>query len=463
MQILTHTRRCSHFILIFEMQARLDEDLLSDGASLKWGAMSYARAQESPYWNIFFLAIAWAGTLTTSTLLTSIGPLTSKHLGASSSISAFTVGCFLIGAAVSSVPSGAIFRKYGRKLGFSLGSIFQLIGAAFGAIAVVGHFLPILFVACFFVGLSQGLGQFYRFAAVEVSPDYLKSRAVTYVLSGGIIAAFLGPTCATYTSELLPTEYLASFLFIGVFAAINQCVVLLVNFPPPLVPKHIASISEVSNKLVASALTEDALNELNKSDTGRPSNLTTRESQLTQFKVRPAREIVTQPMFVVATTVATLAHTIMIMIMSNVSLAMDDSGYGLSKSSMTLQFHFLAMFGPGFFTGSLMERYGTFAVALLGAVIFIGSSFVLAVGDEEWNYSFGMVLSGLGWNFAFSAGTVMLTSCYKPVEATEVQAYNDFIIFSVAGGGSLISGVIYATYGWLFLIYLVSGLVSKLV
>lgn len=49
--------------------------------------------------------------------------------------------------------------------------------------------------------------------------------------------------------------------------------------------------------------------------------------------------------------------------------------------------------------------------------------------------------------------------CLQPVEATEVQAYNDFIIFSVAGGGSLISGVIYATYGWLFLIYLVSGMV----
>jgi hypothetical protein len=28
-----------------------------------------------------------------------------------------------------------------------------------------------------------------------------------------------------------------------------------------------------------------------------------------------------------------------------------------------------------------------------------------------------------------------------------VQAYNDFIIFSVAGAGSLISGVLYAAYG----------------
>lgn len=35
----------------------------------------------------------------------------------------------------------------------------------------------------------------------------------------------------------------------------------------------------------------------------------------------------------------------------------------------------------------------------------------------------------------------------QPIEAAEVQAWNDFIIFSIAGAGSLISGVIYATWG----------------
>ena len=39
---------------------------------------------DSPYWNIFLLALAWALTLTTSTLLTSVGPLTAtEELGAS--------------------------------------------------------------------------------------------------------------------------------------------------------------------------------------------------------------------------------------------------------------------------------------------------------------------------------------------------------------------------------------------
>lgn len=45
------------------------------------------------------------------------------------------------------------------------------------------------------------------------------------------------------------------------------------------------------------------------------------------------------------------------------------------------------------------------------------------------------------------------------MEATEVQAINDFILFSIAGGGSLASGFIYAGLGWLALIYVVSALV----
>lgn len=396
--------------------SNLNDDLLSDGASFKMSYMSFARAQESPYWNIFFLAIAWALTLTTSTLLTSVGPLTAKDLGASSSISAFTVGCFLIGAAVSSVPSGAVFRKYGRLIGFSGGCLFQLIGSVLGGIAIVGNQLWLLFFGCFAIGLGQGLGQFYRFSAVEVSPDYLKSRAVTYVLSGGILAAFLGPTCANYSATLFSEKYLASYTLIAGIAVLNQITVLFVNFPPPIQPKQVVN-SEVPNALIASTRGSGG----DQGETSQGSNspirmvsaVDNRESLSSNMRIRSAKEIVTQPMFIVACTVATLAHTIMVMVMSNVTLAMDDSGFSFSKGSLTLEVHFLAMFCPGFFTGRLIEKFGTFSVAFLGAVVFAMSSLVLAIGDEFWNYSLGMVLSGLGWNFAFSAGTVMLTSCYK--------------------------------------------------
>lgn len=46
----------------------------------------------------------------------------------------------------------------------------------------------------------------------------------------------------------------------------------------------------------------------------------------------------------------------------------------------------------------------------------------------------------------------------RPCEATNVQAINDFILFSVAAVGSLVSGFIAAECGWYVLIYVVSGM-----
>lgn len=331
----------------------------------------------SPYWNILLLALAWALTLTTSTLLTTIGPLSAKNLGASDSIAAFTIGSFLIGAALSSVPSSWIFRIYGRLIGFSLGCVAQITGSCMGAISIASESLFLLYAGCFFVGLGQGLGQFYRFSAVEVSPDRLKTRAVTYVLSGGILAAFLGPTSAQVTANVIGKQYMGSFLTIGLVGVINQVVITLVNFPP-------VKKAEVKTETIA----------------------------VIDYQ-RSVREIVFQQKFVIACAVATLAHSIMIMLMSNVTLSMKGNDYSLAICSLVMELHFFSMFAPGFFTGRAIERYGTMIVAFTGGLIFAGSAIVLAVGIELWNYILGMSLLGIAWNLSFSAGTVMLTTTYK--------------------------------------------------
>lgn len=229
------------------------------------------------------LALAWALTLSTSTLLTTVGPLSAKNLGLSDSLAAFTIGIFLIGAALSSVPSGWLFRKFGRFWGFTLGCFFQFIGSFLGTIALWSNQSTWLFLGCLSIGLAQGLGQFYRFSAVEITPPELKTRAVTYVLSGGIIAAFLGPTSASLSAHLVGEEYMGSYLAIAVFAILNQLVVYMVNFPPP--PgrdvKEGPSISIIST-----------------------SNLEQEE------KIRTTCEIISQPNFILACTIATLAHTV---------------------------------------------------------------------------------------------------------------------------------------------------------
>lgn len=382
---------------------------------------------QNPYWNIVLLALAWALTLSTSTLLTTVGPSSAKNIGASNSLAAFTIGIFLIGAAISSVPSGWIFRKFGRFWGFSIGCFFQVLGSLLGALSLVSDSLFVLFLGCLSIGLAQGLGQFYRFSAVEVTPANLKNQAVTYVLSGGIIAAFLGPTSASYSVHIVGEEYVGSYIMIAIFAFLNQIVLMLVNFPPP-----------ISKQLLKQPDMHDVDSEPDTDNSHHHHE---------DDRIRPMSEIVSQDIFILSCTIATLAHTIMVMVMSNVSIDMQDNGFSFTASSLVMEFHFFAMFAPGFLSGKLIERYGTFMVALFGGLIFAGSSVVLAIDNQAYNFYLGMILVGIAWNFSFSAGTVMLTTCYKPREATEVQAINDFVLFSISGAGSIASGFIYQGFG----------------
>lgn len=298
--------------------------------------------------------------------------------------------------------------------------------------------LYLVYAGCFFAGLGQGLGQFYRFSAVEIAPVYFKSQAVTYVLSGGIIAAFLGPTTANYSIDLIGHDYFGSYLSMGIMGILNQIAVMQVSFP---------AISPQER--------EDTDQEPGLEDRLVPDrNEEEKEEKPLAHKSRPILEICSQPLFIVSCAVATIAHTQMVMVMSNCSLAMNDKyDYSFNDTARVMESHFFCMFAPGFFTGRLIEKFGTFLVAVLGAVVFALSSGVFLLGSDLWNFYMGMALLGIAWNFSFSSGTVMLTGSYRKSEATNVQAVNDFILFSVAGIGSLASGAIYSTEGWFVLIY----------
>ena len=278
-----------------------------------------------------------------------------------------------------------------------MGCLCQVMGSVLGCGAMVFEDMYLIYLGCFFAGLGQGLGQFYRFSAVEIAPAHFKSQAITYVLSGGIIAAFLGPTTANYSITLIGHDYFGSFLFMGVIGILNQFAVMQVNFTDITVAD--IKYSSVSDKLLpntgsAADMDEDAV-EL------PPAN-------------RPIGEICAQPLFIVSCAVATIAHTQMVMVMSNCSLAMDSKyDYSFNDTARVMEIHFFCMFAPGFFTGKLIERFGTFLVAVLGAVVFGMSSVAFILGSDLWNFYLGMALLGIAWNFSFSAGTVMLTGSYR--------------------------------------------------
>ena len=223
-----------------------------------------------------------------------------------------------MGAALISVPSAALFRRCGRRSGFLVGCVLAVASAGLGAAAVLLQEVALVFAACFAAGLAQGLGQFYRFAAMEVCTPSRKPFAVTLVLSGGVIAAFAGPELANETADAFGDgrKYLASFVAVGAMGVLNAVFCSLVRYPP--------AANAASELMLA---VEEGVG-----DAPPPSLLS----------------LMAQPRCMLAVAMATAAHTSMVMLMSPVTLAMEAAGFpslhaGFNQVTFTLEMHFFSM------------------------------------------------------------------------------------------------------------------------
>ena len=327
------------------------------------------------------------------------GAVVMLSIGGDDNSTSIPLGAYFFGASlISFTVTPWLFTVAGRKLGFLVGIGWGMIGTATGAASIATESPPLLIVSSAFFGAAAGIGFFLRYAAVEVAPPQYAARAVTLVVSGGCIAAFAGPESARATKMMFgdDLEYMGVFLMTGIFNVANIVFTCLVQFPvaPVLVP---------------------------------PSR-----SEL--LAVVKTRHFLT-PMLVV-----TMCWAMMAVPMSLVRVAMGQVGFTSRQSLTTIELHFLGMYGPGFFTGSLIQKWGPRAICAGALSLYvIGLSFLLTSKEEEGGsiatWIPGMVFLGMGWNLGFTAGTIWLAEIYKSRLhlKTAVQSTNDCLMFGLAG------------------------------
>ncbi len=120
----------------------------------------------------------------------------------------------------------------------------------------------------------------------------------------------------------------------------------------------------------------------------------------------------------------------------------------ISDTAFVIQWHVLGMFGPSFFTGTLIRRYGVLRVMMAGA--FLGGACV-AINLAEtsvWHAAAALALMGIGWNVLFIGGTTLLTESYRPDERASAQAASEFLILGTAALAVLVSGRMQVQLGW---------------
>ena len=165
---------------------------------------------------------------------------------------------------------------------------------------------------------------------------------------------------------------------------------------------------------------------------------------------RPLRQIIKQPVFIVAVGCAAIAYSMMILLMTATPLAMKGHGFAFQQTAFIIQWHFVGMFAPSFFTGSLINRFGVLRVMMVGVIAFL---FVVALNMQSQSHSLAtywlaLLLLGVGWNFLFVGATSLLHEVWLPAEKGKIQGINDMFVSSMSALGAMSSGYLYSSVGW---------------
>ena len=358
------------------------------------------------YKNILVLAICNALIMSSTSLTMTSSALVGYSLATESIYSTLPLGITYMSVMAGLIPISLFMQKYGRKPGFYIGAASGLLGGGLAAMGIYTGSFFLFAVAGIFQGFSMASAQFLRFAAAEVVDQEYRSRAISWVLAGGLVAAFLGPSIARFTNQLssLP-PFTVAFGSIIVMSALVLVILSFASLPPP------AKSPEVEDK-------------------------------------RPLTYIIVLPGFIVAALCAMIAYGTMNLLMVSTPLAMQDSGLAFDQIAVVIQWHIVGMFAPSFFTGHLIHRFGVLKIMLLGILalcISIGSG---VSGDTYGHYLVGLVALGIGWNFLFVGGTTLLTEVHRPSEKGMIQGLNDFLVFSVVATTAAISGYLHFHVGW---------------
>jgi MFS family permease len=123
-------------------------------------------------------------------------------------------------------------------------------------------------------------------------------------------------------------------------------------------------------------------------------------------------------------------------------------GHSFGAVATVISSHTVAMYAPGFFTGSLVKRFGEIRIIAAGLILEAACIGIALSGIAVFDFWLSMVLLGLGWNFTYTAATSLMTTAYSPAERAKTQGMMNQIIYTVVAIGSLSSGAFIHYFGW---------------
>lgn len=371
-------------------------------------ADSVARSTR-PASNALVLAVAQGlFTAAVSIDLTLTG-LTGYQLAPDKSLATLPFALITVAGAVTTLFASLLMQRIGRRWGFVLGASTCAVG---GLVSVWAVFHDAFWVFCLgtaAVGVFQAFAQYYRLAAADsVNTDH-KARVISMVLAGGVIAAVLGPALAAWSKNLFPILFAGSYLMVFVLGLLSA---LLIG--------------------------------IGYRDGGTPGATT----DAAMLPVRSLWTVFRQPISLAALANNVVGGMVMMFVMTAAPLAAVGCNHSIDDGANIIQWHLVGMYGPSFFAGRLIKRFGMPAVLFSGMALSAACGVIAMASTTLVAFYLALLCLGIGWNFMFVGGTTLLASSHLPSERARVQGVAELIRYGFTAVATLAAGPVLERFGW---------------
>lgn len=360
--------------------------------------------------NVALLSLCQGYAQTSVTIVITVSALAGVMIAENKALATLPHSFMWAATAAAAMPASLLMKRYGRRQGFALGAVLGLMGCTLCTAGVYLSNLWIFIAGTSCMGAFNAFNQYLRFAAAEATNPAFRPKAIALVIGGGVLAAFVGGAIANGTKDLLaPVE------FAGTYVVLAVCPILLA----------------ITIQFLKMPDTKEAPTSGAPASTGRP-----------------LLQIMRQPAFVVAAIGTSVSWAGMILMMAATPLSMKFCGLAYSDVTFVIQWHMFAMFAPSFIAGSLIVRFGSLNVVLMGFALFLGGIAAGLSGVTVTTFFLTNIMIGAGWNLMLIGSTDLLVSCHTPEEKGKVQGANDTIAYALSAISSFFAGYLQIQIGW---------------
>jgi len=317
---------------------------------------------------------------------------------------------FLTSSGLTAVVAGRTMDRRGRRPVLAAGFVALAAGCSLTALATDTSSVPLLLLGFVLIGMGQATSLLIRAAAGDMYVAARRARGISYVLSGAVIGAVLGPAVFSpmfADRKLDAAELTVPWLSAAAIALIALTIVLLVR---------------PDTRVIGQMLSDRAR------DATPPAGA-------------PLAEIVRRPGVIPAMIASLASFGVMVSVMNLAGYVVVEVHHHSQDSVFPIiGAHVLGMYALVLVVGALIDRIGRTPALSIGLVVMGASTLGL-----QWVASVPMTALllfglGIGWNISFVAATAQMADCTAPEERGKLLGFNDLIAALLGASLALIGG-----------------------